>query len=87
VPLGDHLKLALLVLDGLLCRGHGFSQLTFVCSFKGEGACDGLKERHRRAPIGAGLTDLVALLQQFDDAIDGFDRPFLRNDALLHEQV
>jgi hypothetical protein len=45
------------------------------------------KERHRRAPSRAALTDLVALLLQFEDAIDGFERPSLGNDALLYEQV
>jgi hypothetical protein len=59
----------------------------FVWSFKGEGARDGLKEQHRRAPSGAALTDLVPLLQQFEDAIDGFERSFVGNNALLHEQV
>ena len=52
----------------------------------GEGLCDRFKELYRRAPGGAAPADLV-LPGQLDDAINGFERILVGDDALFHQKV
>jgi hypothetical protein len=58
-----------------------------VCSFNGEGMCDRFYKLQRRTAGRSPLIVLVTFPHQFDDAIDGFEHLFVRDDALLHEQM